>query len=173
MARGRQVTNRELTVKIEGLRDFREALKLVADEYPDAVKKANNDLATGLVKHAQKRGRSYGGVVAKGSRSLKATNAAAYSAILGGTTGSKTDRAVFFGAEFGGKRRTQGKKIPVNARGPRKLRSGFKPWRGNQWGGWSGGPGYFLHPTIREEGPAAIEEYKQRLLRLERRAFPD
>lgn len=169
----RQQVNRDMEVKIEGLAEFRKVLAMVADEYPELVKAENVRLAQRLKFKATARAGSIGGTVAKGARSMKVAQNARQAAIIGGTTGSKTDRAVFFGAEFGSKRKTRGRKIPINTRATPKQKHGFKPWRGNQWGGWSGGPGYFLHPTIREDGPAALKAYMTSLSSLERKAFPE
>ncbi len=174
MARARnQRTNREYSVDIVGLQDFTRALRLLGEDYPEEIKKQNKELADRIVLKARLAAAVHGGTVAKGARSMKATNNQKFAAIIGGGSGSKTDRAVFFGAEFGGRRTTRGEKIPVNARGPSKQKFGFKPWRGNQWGGWNGGPGYFLNPTIRTDGDDAVRVYLDALKELERRAFPD
>lgn len=168
----RQIRSSDFKLEVQGLREFQRALALVADEYPEQIKQENVLLANRLKQKAQRRGAAQGGVVAKGARSLKVAQSSREAAIIGGTTGSRTDRAVFFGAEFGSKRKTRGRKIPVNAHASPKQKHGFKPWRGNQFQGWAGGPGYFLHPTIRQDGPRALEAYMEALGRLESRAFP-
>lgn len=166
-------TDNSVKYEIEGLKDFVRALGEVADKYPKQVGKANYELATTVRKNAQSRARRWGGVVEKGSRSLREGRSQYNASILGGAAGSASDRAVFFGAEFGGLRKTRGKKLPGGGRGAPKQKFCFRPWRGNQFGGWNGGPGYFLFPTIREDGPHLIEEYKEMLERLEDQAFPD
>lgn len=172
--RGTRVQNvRAYTYEIRGLKDFQEALRLVGDQYPDQIKDANTWIAQEVVKRARRRGQTWGGSVAKGTRSMRASVSAKNAAILGGSTGSKTDREVFYGAEFGILRMTQGRKLPGGGRGPRKRKGGFQRWRGNQFQGWEGGPGYFLFPTIREDADDLIREYERRLVDLEREAFPE
>ncbi|MFB7185205.1 hypothetical protein ACFCZT_07775 [Streptomyces sp. NPDC056230] len=91
------------------------------------------------------------------AQTIRATKTANYAAIRMGSR----RKPYTLGAEFGAKKRTR--------RG--SVIAGFGPWRGNQWGGWAGGPGYFLHPTIRREGPALLEDYMNRIEQISREAF--
>lgn len=139
-----------MAVEIEGLADFNRYLKVAAGKSPDAVKEANYDLAEAIRKAAMKRA-SIRSQAAKAARSLRSSKSAKWSVISGG--GGRVP--FFYGAEFGSKRYGQ-----------------FMPWRGNAFGGWSGGPGYFLHPAIREEGPEAVEKYWVRMQKILDDAFP-
>lgn len=139
-------------IEIVGLTDFTRALKVACEQAPKAMKEANYEVADLLVKAAKARARNEPGVAGKASRSLRASRTAAYASIRGG--GGRYP--YFYGAEFGSKRYGQ-----------------FQSWRGNQWGGWNGGPGYFLHPAIRAEGPKAIEKYMEKIDALTAEAFPN
>lgn len=154
MARGnsRAITSNADAVTVEGLADFHRALKKLDDQYPKAVKNSNYNLANEIAKRAKTSARSQGGIVRHGSRSLRAARQASAAVVVGGGPRYPT----FWGAEFGSKQYRQ-----------------FKSWRGNQWGGWSGGPGYFLHPTIRRDARALIDEYMRELDALADEAFPD
>jgi len=140
------------TVRIEGLRDFYNALRRVSDEYPATLVRANYDLAKGLVDKSRARARGEPGVARKAARSLRASRSASAAIVSAG--GARYP--YFWGAEFGALRYRQ-----------------FQTWRGNQWGAWSGGPGYFLHPTIRDHAVELIEDYLSKLDRLHSQAFPD
>jgi len=140
-------------VVIEGLRDFVKALEEVDKKYPEAVRKANYDVARQLIVAARAEARSVpNGVARKAARSLRAGRAADAATVTGGGP----NYGFFFGAEFGAKKYRR-----------------FEPWRGNQWGGWSGGPGYFLHPTIREKANELVAEYVRTLDELYSKAFPE
>lgn len=138
---------------VHGLKPFLRDLRAVGDKYPAAVKEANFDAASMIVALARTRAGSAGIVQSRrNAQSLRASRSGSAAMVVGGGPRYPT----FWGAEFGAKRWPQ-----------------FRPWRGNQWGGWSGGPGYFLHPTIRDEGSKILDEYVKVLRELERQAFPD
>lgn len=140
-------------VTIEDLNGFNRALRAVGNDYPKTLKKANYDLARGLVMAARRKASARPiGTAAKAAKSLRASRGANYAAVTGGGARYK----YFFGAEFGSKRYKR-----------------FEAWRGNQWGGWAGGPGYFLHPSIRDDGPRLLESYYETLDELTAQAFPD
>lgn len=151
-------------VEVQGLRDFALALKKLDAEYPKALKDANQDLAREIVKRAKALANTEGGVARKASKSLRAARMADSAVVTGG--GARSPE--FFGAEFGGKARFgwYERARYVNSE-PRQ----FKPWRGNQWQGWDGGPGYFLHPVIRRDARTLIDQYLKRLDELHSRAF--
>ncbi|MDM4721845.1 hypothetical protein QTQ03_20425 [Micromonospora sp. WMMA1363] len=152
MSPRKAVTFNADAVRIEGLRDFVSALKAVDAQYPKAVRQANYDMAAELVARSKADAASVGGVARKAARSLRAARQANASVVTGG--GARYP--YFWGAEFGARQYRQ-----------------FKPWRGNQYGGWSGGPGYFLHPTIRSEAERLLDGYMARLDALAGEAFPD
>lgn len=137
---------------IEGLSDFVAALKRVDREYSASIRDANYRLARKLVDLAKDRARRERGVARKAAKSLRASRSASSSVVSGG--GPRYP--YFYGAEFGAKQYRQ-----------------FQEWRGNQWQGWDGGPGYFLHPTIREHAHDLIQEYIKELDELYGRAFPN
>lgn len=150
MPRPKAVTFNSDAIVIEGLADFNKALKSLDAEFPKELKQSNYDLAKALVDLA--RARATSGIAKKASRSLRAGRQANAAVVTGGGP-----RAPYFwGAEFGAKQYRQ-----------------FKAWRGNQWEQWDGGPGYFLHPTIRDHATELIDEYMKRLDELTAKAFPE
>lgn len=140
------------TIRIEGLRDFYKALKRVSAEYPETLRKANYDLAKAVVVKSKERAKDEPGVARKAAKSLRASRAVDSATVSGG--GARYP--YFYGAEFGALKYRQ-----------------FQTWRGNQWGGWEGGPGYFLHPTIRDHAAELISEYFDKLDDLHKQAFPE
>lgn len=137
---------------IHDLRDFLRDLRKVEGDYSKRVKEANYELAQSLVTRAKARARTAGIPTSRRvAQSLRAARSARESVVSGGGARVPT----FWGAEFGAKRYRQ-----------------FKPWRGNQWGGWSGGPGYFLHPTIRDNAESFLEQYIDTLAEIYGEAFP-
>jgi hypothetical protein len=130
------------SVRIEGLKAFAKALRKADEQFPGALKQANYDLAKEVVDLSKARAGSYSRQAAKAAKSLRAYRQSQQAMVGGG--GARYP--FFFGAEFGAKRYRQ-----------------FPSWRGNQWGGWEGGPGYFLHPTIREEATPLIDAYMKRI----------
>lgn len=144
---------------VEGLAQFSRALaRIGADGLRNEVKQANFDVADKLTVEAKELALSGGRQAAAAARSLRATKTQNYAAVRLGS--ARVPYAL--GAEFGTLKKTR--------RGVYKR--GFKRWRGNQWGGWSGGPGYFLHPAIRDKGPELINEYMQAIDRISQEAFP-
>jgi hypothetical protein len=125
----------------------------------EEVKEANYDVADKLTEAAREKAAGLNRQQRSAAQSLRATRTQNYAAVRLGS--ARFPYAL--GAEFGAKKRTR--------RGV--IARGFRPWRGNQFSGWSGGPGYFLHPAIREKGPELINEYMQRIDRIMSEAFPE
>jgi 3-hydroxy-3-methylglutaryl CoA synthase len=150
--RSKPITSTGGSVDIVGLADFTRACKAAANGAPEAMKQANYDVANKLVVSARAVAAGHSKLANKAAKSLRASRAAGYAAINAG--GARYP--FFYGAEFGAKQYKQ-----------------FDSWRGNQWRGWDGGPGYFLHPTIRAKGRAAVDEYMKRLDELTAQAFPE
>jgi len=138
--------------RIEGLGDLARALRKIGKEYANSLRDANYELASQVVEIARQRASREPGVTEKAAqRGLRALRRGKEVMVEGG--GPKAP--YFFGAEFGSLRYRQ-----------------FQPWRGNQFTEGSL-PGYFLHPTLREDVPTLLEEYQRRLDELHREAFPD
>lgn len=146
-------TSKEYSTQIVGLKAFARALKKVGEDYPKALREANYDLSTELIKRTQLRASLEGAQAAKAARSIRAVRSSNMAMVQAGGVRA----AYFFGAEFGSKRYGQ-----------------FQRWRGNQHddAGWDGGPGYFLHPTIRNEADELIAAYMEQLNALMAQAFP-
>ncbi|WP_326827362.1 hypothetical protein [Streptomyces sp. NBC_01751] len=144
---------------VEGLAQFSRALaRAGADGLRDEVKQANFDVADKLADAAKSKASGISRQMRSAAESIRATKTQNYAAVRMGSA----RKPYAIGAEFGAKRRTR--------RG--NVIAGFQPWRGNQFGGWSGGPGYFLHPAIREKGPELINEYMAAVDRISQEAFP-
>ena len=150
MAGGRTSDNQFF---IEGLSDFRRELARMGGSLPTSLRDANKQAANEIVETGQDKAASYSAQAAKAAKSLRASRSSSYVAVLLGDAGRY---AFALGAEFGSRRYRQ-----------------FPPWRGNQWMNWGGGPGYFLHPDIREVGEDVLDEYWESIRTLAVRAFPD
>ncbi|MEU3618847.1 hypothetical protein ABZ725_41970 [Streptomyces sp. NPDC006872] len=149
-----------LAGNIEGLSQFTRALaRAGADGVRQEVKEANFQAADKLADAAREKASGLSRQQASAAQSLRATKTQNYAAVR---LGSKR-KSFALGAEFGSVRRTRAGRIA----------RGFQEWRGNQFSGWSGGPGYFLHPTIREKGDQLIAEYRNNIDRLMAEAFPE
>jgi hypothetical protein len=144
---------------VEGLAQFSRALAQIgADGLRDEVKAANYDVADKLAEAAKEKAVGLNRQQRAAALSLRATRTQNYAAVRLGS--ARVPYAL--GAEFGAIKRTRKGKIA----------RGFRPWRGNQFSGWGGGPGYFLHPTIREKGPELINDYMTHIDRIMSEAFP-
>lgn len=137
--------------KVYGLRSFQKALAEVGADLPESLRRFNIRAAEQVVKVA--RDKATRPQQHKAAESLRATKSMSYAAVK---LGDNKRYAFARGAEWGAKQYKQ-----------------FPPWRGNQWEGWEGGPGYFLHPAVREVGTTVIEEYWASIRALRSRAFPD
>jgi hypothetical protein len=145
---------------VEGLAQFSRALaRTGADGMRAEVKQANFDVADKLTQAAKEKATGLSRQQRAAANSLRATKTQNYAAVRLGTA----RKPYALGAEFGAKKLTRNGRVA----------RGFKPWRGNQFNGWAGGPGYFLHPSIREKGPALIREYQNHIDRLMSEAFPE
>ncbi|MEV5080330.1 hypothetical protein AB0K74_16370 [Streptomyces sp. NPDC056159] len=145
---------------VEGLAQFTRALaRAGADGARAEVKQANWEVADKLTQAAKSKAAGLTRQQRAAAQSLRATKTVNYAAVRLGSA----RKPYAMGAEFGAKKLTR--------RG--RLARGFKPWRGNQFNGWDGGPGYFLHPSIREKGPELIREYTNKIENMMSEAFPE
>jgi hypothetical protein len=145
---------------VEGLAQFTRALaRAGADGAKQEVKQANFDVADKLTQAAKEKANGLSRQQRAAADSLRATKTQNYAAVRLGSA----RKPYALGAEFGAKKLTRNGRVA----------RGFKPWRGNQFNGWEGGPGYFLHPSIREKGPALIREYMDKIEHMMSEAFPE
>lgn len=144
---------------IEGLTQFTRTLAAAGERFPQEIKDANYDVADKLVMYAKEKASGLSRQQMAAARSLRATKTQNYAAVRMGS--ARVQYA--FGAEFGARKRTRTGRIA----------RGFRLWRGNQFMSWNGGPGYFIHPSIREHGPELINEYMQAVDRIAGEAFPE
>jgi hypothetical protein len=136
-----------VSVKVEGLTEFRKELKLLADDgrFQAELKDANYEVAAHVARRAQ--GRASTPLQRKASESLKAGRQAVRAVVSGGGP-----RWPFFaGAEFGSVQYEQ-----------------FDAWRGSGYDA-----GYFLYPTIRDETDVIVEMYGEAIEKITAAAFPD
>ena len=137
--------------QIVGLRDFQRALGEMAEALPTSLREYNRIAAEEIIEAA--KGRATTPQANKAAESLRSSRSASYVAIY---LGDNRKYAFAEGSEWGARQYKQ-----------------FPPWRGNQWMSWGGGPGYFLHPAIREIGTQVVEELWESIRGLAYRAFPD
>lgn len=136
---------------IEGLRDFQRTLGEMESGLPTSLRSYNKLAAEEIVEAGKARATTP--QANKAAESLRASRASTYVAVL---LGDNRRYAFARGAEWGARKYRQ-----------------FPPWRGNQFMSWGGGPGYFLHPAIREVGTRVVEEYWNSIRELWARAFPE
>lgn len=136
---------------IEGLGQFRRALRDMGATLPHSLREYNVKAAKRIVDEA--RDNATKPQEQKAAKSLRASRSGSQVAVM---LGDSKRYAFALGAEFGARRYNQ-----------------FRAWRGNQWKHWEGGPGYFLHPAIRDVGHDVLDEYWQSIRRLHQQAFPD
>jgi hypothetical protein len=137
-------------VTVEGLDEFRKALKQLGPEWTKELGKANKEAGEIVAKGAVAKADSLGGVARHVAPSIKSSAQARQAVVSMG--GASFPMAL--GAEFGAKRYPQ-----------------FGPFRGNQWEG-DGGPGYVLDPTVKEKAAEFESVYLASIDRLAKRAFP-
>lgn len=139
-------------IAIEGLADFRRALKSVGAELPKMLKQELKEAAA----HAE--------FVAVQSYSLR------YQSHRGKTVRSIRIRATSTGVAlaFGGAGFPYAGGQEFGAVGTKQ----FRPYTGRGPGG-RGSRGRFIYPAVRGEGPEVIKELEERLERLAKRAYPE
>ena len=147
------------TVAVEGLDEFRKALKkLDGDQATEALKDANFRVAELVTREAQ--GRASTRMEQAAAASLRPSRQAARAQVTGG--GASVP--FFGGAEFGAGRN----QLRNTRRGVMRGWNQFKPWRGN-----GSGAGYFLYPAIRDATDNVVEIYGTEIDKIMREAFPD
>jgi len=126
------------------------SIRKASPELDKQVKQANFEIASQFVEKAQGKASGVGRQAAKASASLRASKSVNSAALIGGAR-----TAFFYGAEFGSKRYGQ-----------------FKEWRGNASADpFSGGAGYFVYPTIRENKALVEEDYVDAIMKSVQDAF--
>lgn len=133
-------------IRIEGLREFAASLKVLEQQLPRELTKANKEAAALLAAEARELGISLGSVAAKAAETVMARASSTGGFVVGGA-----GAPYFFGAEFGAFAYKQ-----------------FKGWRGN-----GAEAGYFVYPAIRANEERVVELYADRIEALARIAFPD
>lgn len=156
-------------VDIEGLSDFISDLRAVEGDMDKLVLERGKAFGKTIVVRARAKAAS-DKQRAKAAKSLRVNTSARGVVITGGGMRSK----FFWGAEFGGKRMTMGRKLPGGLkRGEKQKYGGFKRWTGNQFdsAGWDHGPGYFLNPAVNELSPKEINAYRKDITKIFDKAF--
>ena len=119
-------------VQIKGLREFRNAVRKVDASMPKDMGRALKEISTDIVEKARERAQ---GLPGKASESFAGGLKAKSDQTAAKVTLDATRYPTLLGDEFGSKRYRQ-----------------FQPWLGNQYQSpFESGPGYALHPTIRDE----------------------
>ncbi len=136
---------------IVGLRQFAAEVQKLGTALPKSLRDYNIDAAGDIVREG--RARAHAPQQAKAAKSLRASRSSSHVAVL---LGDNSRYAFARGAEWGARQFKQ-----------------FPSWRGNQWQSWGGGPGYFLHPAIREVGETVLDKYWESIRALRAQAFPE
>lgn len=131
----RRINAKDAGIRAEGLAELNRALKAIGKEAQGELKQANVEVAKYVGGKAQARAASQGGVAAKVAPSIDGGGGVAWAGVRFG--GSAYPMAG--GAEFGSIKYAQ-----------------FKPWRGS-----GSGAGYFVYPTIRDEGAEIEQRYTE------------
>ena len=158
-------------VDIEGLSDFVGDLKHMGDGMEKAVIQRGREFGRKVVTLARAKA-SNNTQAASASKSLRVNSSARGVIVSGGGARSP----FFWGAEFGGKRMTMGRKLPGGLqRAEKKKFGGFRQWTGNQHtdAGWGKAPGYFLNPAVDQLSITEWKAYQQDIERLASQAFSD
>jgi hypothetical protein len=143
----------EFEYRIQGLRQFQQELAKLGDSLPVSLREYNVRAATEIITDAKAKANAYAPQQGKAAKSLRASRSASSVAVL---LGDNRRYAFAMGSEFGARQYKQ-----------------FPPWRGNQWTGWEPGPGYYLHPAIRDVGAHVVDELWESIRALAYRAFPE
>jgi hypothetical protein len=142
-----------LAVEIDDLRGFVRDLRRAGPESAQRIRNVDMKVASLIMDDATT-------LASERKQSAKAAESLTALSLPGGGAGIRLGDAQHqfaMGAEFGALAYAQ-----------------FPLWRGNQWMSWDGGPGYFLHPAIRQDADKATELYGAEIEKLYgEAAFPD
>lgn len=157
----------EIGLSVHGLKEFRSEMRKALADQPKAMNEVNHAVAQFVVDRSAKTARAQSGHRTQAGNPI---SVAAFVRVHASMTASKA--ASRSSVRIGGARYPDTLGWEYGAKGKRQ----FAPWRGNQWvdaGFGHGGPGYVVHPTIREHREQIIEMYGDMLDELAARAFPD
>lgn len=150
----------DLRVEVQGLTEYRRALKQVSDDLPKELRRANRDAANLVANEARGRASSVGGVAAHVGPSIRAVAQGTSAAVKWG--GARFPMAG--GAEFGA-----GRNVPrQTARGTVRGWNQFEAWTGS-----NSSSGRFVYPAIRARQADVVEAYAAAIDRITKQAFPD
>lgn len=144
-------------VRLVGLKEFQRALKAAGAASGKEIGAANHKVASKVVEWARSEARGQKGATGKlasDRTALRATRKQKAASVVINASNERL-RGWALGAEFGSLQFAQ-----------------FKPWRGNQFDIIGSGPGYALHPAIREHIDDIEDMYFDALDELAK-AFPD
>jgi hypothetical protein len=142
----------DFTTRVEGLDEFRKALRNLGPDMQKKLGQANKEAADIVATSARSKAERLGGVHRHVAPSIKASAAARQASVVLG--GSRYPMA--FGAEFGSIAFQQ-----------------FPPWRGNQFQLDASNVGYIVHPAAREKVDEVVDTYDAAIRRVAALAFPD
>jgi hypothetical protein len=138
------------TLRVNNVAALNKMLRRLPKEASAELRDASVDIAEQVAQRAAGRARMVGGVAKYVAPTIRPRRDRVPKIAMGGTarlpgrTGkNQTVGDVMWGAEFGSDRFRQ-----------------FSPWRGNK-----DGAGYFLWPTVRDEGDFISDTYEDALLR--------
>lgn len=153
------------TVRVEGLRDFRAALKQLDDpkKWEDKLKDANYRVGDLVVQRAKDRAIALGRMQAAAADGIASRRQAALALVVLDARDRGSGVPWLFGAEFGANQEATRSRSTGTYVGFRQ----FEPWKGA-----SKGAGFFFWPTIRDEAQAIRDAYETELDSIVKEAFP-
>ena len=131
-------------IHVEGLNETLKAFKQYGPDAANELRTAAKEIATGVAARQSAAGRSSDKQSAKAAATVRARRDRTPVIVAGGKS---RNGQIFFGAEFGGRRR--------------KTTQQFRPYTGHT--------GYWFYPTLRAAIPKILDEYGNALDRAARR----
>lgn len=152
---------RDASIRVEGLRELRDALAAVDASLVDILDRANTEASEHVRDRATVRATALGRMQAAAAESMRLGRQDRVASLRLGSEAVPFALGAEFGSRHGRKRRTskRGEVIGWNQ---------FDSWRGN-----GQAAGYFLWPTIRAERASILAKHTDELNRLITKYFPD
>lgn len=159
-------------ITVEGLREFRKALKEAGDQFPKELKAAHLDVANIAARVSQSEARRMGGVQAKAAASLRGSGTATQARLQIKPSKSKRNATAMANVAFWGAKKRTGwyaKKRFADSPKPQHM-----PWIGNTWDvmDQSQGP-YAINKALHAHQGDIYQAFDSAIDRLIGRAFGD
>lgn len=124
-------TGNNKVITVEGLREFRKALREAGDQFPKELKAAHLDIAQIAARVSQSEARRMGGVQAKAAGALRGSGTATQARLQVKPSKSKRNATAMANVAFWGATKRTGWYARARYADSPKLQ--HKPWVGNTW----------------------------------------